>query len=408
MKELENKTLNPESVFSHFKGILRGGNSEPGSLEGLESLSSEPDLSNTGIRERLNYTKSELDRIIRDFLGDSSELHQIAEQILKQSDHSLRVLRNEDADALDEDADKVVGGLETIVRTDGSRPSFMIQNGEVNRATSPLGTWGDTLDASNDLLMDAISCFGRINLPWVSSRFVGTGFLIHENLILTNRHVLQLIGKENNDGKWDISEEATIDFGHEFRGLDSINRRSLKKLVFCGPDEIDFDAIDHKKLDLALIELEPADSSNKPGKVLAVDISPDWATDDTVVYTIGYPGKPKLGVFNQTLLEQLFQSTYGCKRLAPGLVAKSLQSEEPWTISHDATTLGGNSGSGILVAGREHIGAGLHYGGRTQSPSENWGHILGKTLKTERGHGSNETLLDVFEKYGVVMIDRTV
>lgn len=304
----------------------------------------------------------------------------------------------------------MVGALETIVRTDGSRPSFIVQNGEVNRATSPLGTWRDTLDASNDLLLDAISCFGRINLPFLKFGFAGTGFLIHENLILTNRHVLQVIGRENNDGKWDISEEATIDFGHEFRARESVNRRKVKKLVYCGPDEIDLEApkVDHKKLDLALIELEPADNSNKPGTVLAVDVSPDWATDDTVIFTIGYPGKPPLGSFTETLLEQLFQSTYGCKRLAPGLVAKSLESNGPWTISHDATTLGGNSGSGILVAGREHIAAGLHYGGRRASPSENWGHILGKTLKTERGHGSKETLLDVFNKYGVVLIDRTV
>jgi V8-like Glu-specific endopeptidase len=397
-----------EMIFSHFKGRLRGGDGKPGSLENLASLASEPDLSNSGIRERLQYTKYELNRIVRDFLGDDPKLHDIAGQILKDSDHSLRILRDEDAEALNDDKSKVIGVLETIVRTDGSRPSFMIQNGEVNRATSPLGVWGDMLDSSDNLLREAIPCFGRINLPWVKFGFVGTGFLIHENLILTNRHVLQLVGKRDDKGDWELFDEAAIDFGHEFRARDSVNKRALKKLIFCGSDEIDLQAVkaDHKKLDLALIELEPADSSNKPAKVLAVDSSTDWATDDTVIFTIGYPGQPALGSFTPTLLDQLFQLTYGCKRLAPGLIARSQESSEPWTMAHDATTLGGNSGSGILIAGREHIAAGLHYGGRNKSPSENWGHILGKTLKTEAGSGSKETMLVILNKYGVVVIDR--
>lgn len=98
-----------ESIFTYYKGKLRGGGGEPGRLEGLESLGSDPDLSNSGIRERIKYTKSELHRIVREVLGDKSELYDIADRIMRDSDSSLRILRDEDNKALGDDKDKWSG-----------------------------------------------------------------------------------------------------------------------------------------------------------------------------------------------------------------------------------------------------------------------------------------------------------
>ncbi len=80
-------------------------------------------------------------------------------------------------------------------------------------------------------------------------------------------------------------------------------------------------------------------------------------------------------------------------------------SPRKWTLGHDATTLGGNSGSAIVVIGREKITVGLHYGGRRADPRENWCHVLGLTLDETDGR-SSKTLREHFHERGVVLVDR--
>jgi V8-like Glu-specific endopeptidase len=84
---------------------------------------------------------------------------------------------------------------------------------------------------------------------------------------------------------------------------------------------------------------------------------------------------------------------------------KSSANVAQWTLAHDATTIGGNSGSVVLVAGRERVAAGLHYGGRRGEPRENWGHVIGRVLD-EKDHRSGATLRQLFIEYGVRLVDR--
>jgi Trypsin-like peptidase domain len=385
-------------LSNHYRNLLTG----PGQDPGLESTGAGgPDLSNAAIAERERTARAELHQIVRDHLGDAADLHAIADRIAAQGGQALRLLR--DGDPRLEQGD-FLSGLEAIIRTDGSRPSFLIRDGDVDRSTSPLGDWGPTLDASAPHLARAIACVGRIDLPGAPPGYQGTGFLIQENLIVTNRHVLQVIADPGDDGAWTFRPGASIDFGHEFRGRGSVTPRALKRLVFTGPKAIKFSGgVDHTKLDIALIEIEPAPSP--PPAVLAVDGAVDWASPDLIVFTIGYPANPGLD-YTPTLLELLFQATYGCKRLAPGRIMPSQITTQAWTTAHDATTLGGNSGSVVLVAGREEIAAGLHYGGRKGEPRENWGHILGAVLDQPGAPATPTTLREQFEQYGVKLIDR--
>ena len=233
-----------------------------------------------------------------------------------------------------------------------------------------MGAWSDQLDASTaaGLLTDALACVGRIDLPDSAQGFEGTGFLIHEDLIVTNRHVLQAIARPNAEGGFNFKPGVAIDFGHEFRARDSVSPRRLKQVVFC-PAKVINSPIDHMKLDLVLIELEPvSQASDRPRSVLAFDVAPDWAVPAQFIYTVGYPGNPGMGE-PLSLLEQLFQSTFGCKRLAPGEIEPAHAQVFTWTLAHDASTLGGNSGSVVLVPGREGAAAGLHYGGTQGRPA---------------------------------------
>ncbi len=392
------------NVVEHYKHLLKRGQAGSSGVEDVEG-GGEPDLSEGGLRDHLDVTKSELYRIIEQHLGGDAKLYDVADQIVAKADEALRVLRDEDEQLLRTNSE-LLDGLEAIVRTDGSRPSFIIREGEVDRSTSPVGAWSDTLDASANLLRDSIACVGRIDVPGSTQGFEGTGFLIQENLILTNRHVLQAAARRNDDGTWTFKQGAAIDFGHEFRAQESINRRALNNVVFTGPKPIlQTGSVDHTKLDLALIEIGPSNAGEEPRTVLSVDVARDWAAPELPVFAIGYPAIPPFGQYTPTLLEQLFQTTFGYKRLAPGLVIKSQITAQPWTMAHDTTTLGGNSGTVMLVAGREFAAAGLHYGGRRGEPRENWGHILGSVLDETDGR-SDITLRQHLAERGVQLIDR--
>ncbi len=364
-----------------------------------------PDLSDPAIQERLVETGATLHRIVTDELGDRPELHGIVDRIVASGDTALRVLRDGDEERLRENP-SLVRDLEVIVKTDGSRPSFMIRNGAVDSTTSPVGSWQATLDDQRDRLQRAIACVGRIDDPGSVQGFQGTGFLVGDNLIVTNRHVLQAVATRRPDGAWEVRPGVTINFGREHRGRESVNPRALKRVVFAGSQEIDPYSIDHRKLDLALIEIEPVSGDAAP-EPLAVELAEDWSSPGVQTFIVGYPGEPLPGAYQPTLLEELFRSTFGFKRLAPGAVLEANGGLEPWTVRHDCTTLGGNSGSVVLVTTRSTVAAGLHYGGGRgvdDEHSENWGHILGRTLDVP-GDGSDKTLRERFTERGVTLID---
>ena len=111
---------------THYKRVLKRRESLGAGLEGLEGAGDgEPDLSEAAIRDRAERTTAELHRIVKDLLGDKPDLHEVVELIAKEGRDSLQILANED---------RATPGLEVIVRTDGSRPSFMVRNGEVDKS----------------------------------------------------------------------------------------------------------------------------------------------------------------------------------------------------------------------------------------------------------------------------------
>ena len=401
------------ALTRHYKRLLAGADAL-GGAGALESLAPETtagpglDLSEGAVDERMGGTRAELHRIVKEFLGDKPELQDIADKIARDGKTALKMVGDENDAGLA--STEILASLEVIVRTDGSRPSFMVRNGVPDRKTSPVGTWGLTLDDSLDKLRAAIECVGRIDDPSGAQGFQGTGILVAENLVMTNRHVLQAIASQAPNGSWTLRSNITIDFGHEFRAQDSLRQRTVNGVVFAGSKPIDPFAIDHGKLDLALLELaRPASAAEKPKEVLALDASTDWGQAETGVFIIGFPGNPGFGSNAPSLLELLFRSTYGCKRLAPGTVSTTATglaaSPRHWSLAHDATTLGGNSGSAVVVIGRERITAGLHYGGRMSDPRENWCHVLGRTLDQTAGR-SAKTLREILTERGVKLDER--
>jgi glutamyl endopeptidase len=135
-------------------------------------------------------------------------------------------------------------------------------------------------------------------------------------------------------------------------------------------------------LDLAVLELEPVPGQSFPPPI------PVARGDDPLtrgglasmrrgVYLVGYPGSEHSTT--PDLFATLFAGVKSFKRLAPGQImdAPGQVPHDPrgWVLTHDASTLGGNSGSALVdFDGDGRTVLGLHFAGH--HAARNWAHAL--------------------------------
>ena len=104
---------------------------------------------------------------------------------------------------------------------------------------------------------DVARSVGRINTGQGTKDYQGTGWVVAEGLILTNRHVLEaLVGGPDPDkhGNWNLPKHVTIDFAAEFQRK---SRREFKitGVAFASPDKIN-KILKTSNLDVALLNVE--------------------------------------------------------------------------------------------------------------------------------------------------------
>lgn len=367
----------------------------PGKGTGLESLTEAvvpKQSSRQALSHQAQFLSEEVQRLTAALAPGNSSLASTAKKVASQGAELLEAFQQQD-NAYFESRPEALPLLEAIIRLDGSRPSFLIRNGEVDLSSSIAGQWEASLNISSDFLKTSISAVGRVNN---GNSHVGSGFLLDRNLLLTNRHVLQSIGLFTGN-KWHLYSTANIDFGYEYQCFESRNRIKLKSVIFSGNQPIaTHGAPDHSKTDIALIELDSPAPAGQAG--LEPTTATDWGKIGSVIYTIGYPADPGEDIsliYGQDLLQGLFQATYGYKRLAPGLVIAGLTNISE-RVCHDATTLGGSSGSLVTLRGEEYQASGIHYGGRLQTPAENWSQSLAATF-TDPSNGTEYHLEDLLQ-----------
>jgi endonuclease G, mitochondrial len=193
---------------------------------------------------------------------------------------------------------------------------------------------------------------GRIELPYSPMiPYGGTGFVVEKGLLMTNRHVAQLFsGGLGMKIRYQAGASA-VDFKKQ---VDTADDDRSGYLVVLGVEMI------HPYWDMALLNVDgPLVEKALP---LSVTAPEDLANRNIVA--IGYPGRDYRN--DSEVEDRIFGGKYYLKRLQPGTIRSRgmIRSFENVVnaVTHDASTLGGNSGSAIIDVDSGTVVA-LHFAG---------------------------------------------
>jgi serine protease len=266
--------------------------------------------------------------------------------------------------------------LESLIRMTG-RPVLRIVDGWFDTpATDDMGEWVSLLTGATakNWLTPMIAATGRLDaIEDGNATHLGTGTLIAERVVMTNRHVLDAFADLLPGGGFKLRRTVGIDFNASPGNPDQYF--PVKRVLWAGAQPIGM-RVDLDKLDMAFLEIGPALNAKPPRPLGAPNIGGMPAAMNQIA-VIGYPAPPGSGAVidpntQRTSLElidrhaELFQNKYGVKYLSPGLVESRVGTvhgdTRKWAFGHDAMTLGGNSGSPVL-AFESQLLCGIHFGG---------------------------------------------
>jgi V8-like Glu-specific endopeptidase len=283
---------------------------------------------------------------------------------------------------------------EAIVVLDGTRPSLQVRDGAADPGDPDAAQWSDEVAASREALKAPVRAVGRIDaMQQGRPLHLGTCWVVDhaKGLVLTNLHVLKDVRTLlphrviRAGASFRITDDVFVDFFGE-AGSAATNRFRVVEGV---PSGIDGDLL--VRLDAAVLMIEPADGDSElPGGIGVVgDLDAALGRTESVC-VVGFPGPPQFpprghdGVDWVAVAQAIFQDRYGVKRLAPGVVNSPLGTfpgdDKGWAFGHDASTLGGSSGSPVLNwMGSVPRAFGLHFAG--ESGKRNAAHAFARCME---------------------------
>jgi len=324
-----------------------------------------------------------------DEVGDPGEFRRALEMLYRETERTLNKLHVDPNAPL---TPHETFGLEAVIKVDGSRPTLLLRNGLPPENHPLAGKWTEQLVAQREIIRTAAAATGRIEPDRPSGRnFFGTGWLVDagKGLVLTNVHVVEAfmrrastLAKASN-GRIRVFDGVYIDFVAETQS----ETQNRYKVVEAVPSGIEGDGF--ARLDIAALKVEPMEGSVKIEEAIKVVADLDSAQGTTnSVCVIGYPGEPAQtsGVFEGVdwgwVNATLFGRRYGLKRIAPGVVQNRIgfhpDDAQRWVFGHDATTLGGSSGSPIIAWLDGGGSFGIHFAGT--SIETNFAHAAAKCV----------------------------
>lgn len=251
--------------------------------------------------------------------------------------------------------------LEAIVRAVG-RPPLAVKDGTVVGKSNLFrgdGGFPADIDIQIHQVEPMLASVGRIEFFDHHMTWGGTGWVIAKEdddsyLIVTNRHVAQLVARRTWRGgavflmnAQNIRYGAAVDFLKEDGRMEDRSRQvRIDKFTYIADD---------LAADIALARITGAAGLNLTPLPLVDETAPP--EDGELIAICGYPARDSR---NDALeMERYFQGLYDVKRFAPGYIIAPPGSQ---ILSHDATSLGGNSGSPVIRLSDQKV-VGLHFAG---------------------------------------------
>lgn len=249
-------------------------------------------------------------------------------------------------------------GLEAIIER-FTRPVHLVQGSTFVLPDDGFVTSAEIskrLDRARGRLESAIPSIGRIDLRNHRHAWVGTGWMVAPDLVATNRHVAKEFASESAQGFAFQSYlgqriHATLDWFHEYERAQE-SRFAVREVVWMEPASSTFD--------VALLRINATGEEGQPAPPAIVLDTGAIATGANVgrwIAVIGYPALDSRA--NRADQQRIFDGIFNYKRLAAGRLTAV---ESRGIVSHDATTLGGNSGSAVIDLATGTAVA-LHFGG---------------------------------------------
>ena len=240
---------------------------------------------------------------------------------------------------------------ETIVFRSG-RPVLAVRNdeAELTFADAESEVWRARLLAAREVLGQAIRAAGRIEVDRHELDWLGTGWLVADDVVVTNRHVAAEFGRRQGERfvfrqGFGGTIASRIDFREEMGGSGA-REFALARILHIEDDG---------GPDVAFLQVTPRadDALARP-----IPLAARTPRARQQVAVIGYPARDSR-IPEQDLMLRIFGNVFDKKRLAPGQVKRV----ENGLVLHDCSTLGGNSGSVVLDLETGEALA-LHFSGR--------------------------------------------
>ena len=247
--------------------------------------------------------------------------------------------------------------VEAVVLAHG-RPSMLVQRNRIQLPESP--ELRRRIEATRVRYESRLASVGRVELsghPRLHQ--AGTAWIVAENLVVTNAHVAaEFVARQESHLVFrrtfgEAAMSACVDLREEYVDAGTPEEFEI------GVDQVLYlaDLADTQAPDLALLRLSPGQGVRLPPPIPFVDVPIETGRDIAVV---GFPAEDPIGSGSIAAARRLFGGIYGVKRFSPGKVGPL--PEGAWAFAHDATTLGGSSGS--VVIDLETGGAvGVHFAG---------------------------------------------
>ena len=230
---------------------------------------------------------------------------------------------------------KELAALELMIRL--MRPVPLSKKGALDNLDPEIASSFPDWSTFQQSIKPYLYSIGRVDLA--PKEGVGTGFLVSDGVLVTNKHVLDLLSKGTR-----VLEQgqAVVRFKFESGSAEDEKPANITGVIAVHPD-----------LDIALLKVDKQ-KFTKTRKPLDLDSTP--VKTGSQVVAVGYPFDDSKR--NPLFIGALFNGKFGVKRAAPGEVSSSGAK----SIYHDCSTLGGNSGSPLLSMKTARV-VGLHRNG---------------------------------------------